>query len=201
MIDALFGSKTRVKLLHLFFNNPDQSYYVREITRIIGEQINSVRRELANMLNVGVIISDSSDNKLYYKVNNRYKYFVPLSDIFNDKNDIKRPSIKRALTNTKNDIDYSILNSISGLKLALISGILVDESKSSIDFLAVGDDSIKTKVNHFVKQIEKHLGRDVNYSIMSYDEFYYRLSVKDRFIMDIIGDEYVVITDKEKILE
>ena len=65
MIDALFGSKTRVKLLHLFLNSPGQSFYVREITRKIDEQINSVRRELSNMLAVGVITSDSADNKLY----------------------------------------------------------------------------------------------------------------------------------------
>ena len=57
MIDALFGSKTRVKLLHLFLNNPGKSFYVREITRIIDEQINSVRRELSNMLEIGIIIS------------------------------------------------------------------------------------------------------------------------------------------------
>ena len=59
MIDALFGSKTRVKLLHLFLNNPNRAFYVREITRKIDEQINSVRRELANMLNIGIIKSDS----------------------------------------------------------------------------------------------------------------------------------------------
>ena len=59
MIDALFGSKTRVKLMHLFLNNPGKSFYVREITRLIDEQINSVRRELANMLEVGVITSDT----------------------------------------------------------------------------------------------------------------------------------------------
>lgn len=65
MIDALFGSKTRVKLLHLFLNNPNRAFYVREITRKIDEQINSVRRELANMLGVGIIKSDSSNNRLY----------------------------------------------------------------------------------------------------------------------------------------
>ena len=63
MIDALFGSKTRVKLLHLFLNNPGKAFYVREITRLINEQINSVRRELLNMLEVGIITSDSVDNK------------------------------------------------------------------------------------------------------------------------------------------
>ena len=85
MIDALFGSKTRVKLLHLFLNNPNRAFYVREITRKIDEQINSVRRELANMLNVGIIKSDSSDNKLYYEVNQQYTYYTPLRAIFADE--------------------------------------------------------------------------------------------------------------------
>src|SRR6476646_6024673 len=55
MVEQLFGSKTRVKLLSLFFNNPGRPFYVREITRKIDEQINSVRRELANLLSVGLV--------------------------------------------------------------------------------------------------------------------------------------------------
>ena len=82
MIDALFGSKTRVKLLYLFLNNPGQAFYVREITRLIGEQINSVRRELANMLEVGIVASNNMDNKLYYEVNQRYEYYAPMRAIF-----------------------------------------------------------------------------------------------------------------------
>jgi len=89
MIDTLFGSKTRVKLLHLFLNNPGKSFYVREITRIIDEQINSVRRELSNMLNVGVIECDSAENKLYYQVNQRYEYYKPLRAIFSDSKDFE----------------------------------------------------------------------------------------------------------------
>ena len=74
MIDQLFGSKTRIKLLHLFLNNPGKSYYVREITRLIDEQINSVRRELSNMLSVGIIKSSEAENKLYYEVNQKYEF-------------------------------------------------------------------------------------------------------------------------------
>lgn len=55
MFEQLFGSKTRVKLLSLFYNNPERPFYVREITRKIDEQINSVRRELQNLLNIGIV--------------------------------------------------------------------------------------------------------------------------------------------------
>src|ERR1700758_3929787 len=101
MIDALFGSKTRVKLLHLFLNNPGTSFYVREITRIVDEQINSVRRELSNMLSIGIITSDTSDNKLYYEVNQRYEHYLPLKAIFGDE-----PKTQAVLAGASTDNDW-----------------------------------------------------------------------------------------------
>src|SRR5579862_4003601 len=82
MIDQLFGSKTRVKLLQLFYSNPNRAFYVREITRKIDEQINSVRRELANLLSIGIIASDTTNNRLYYEVNQAYEFYEPLRAIF-----------------------------------------------------------------------------------------------------------------------
>src|ERR1700754_4198032 len=82
MVEQLFGSKTRVKLLQLFYSNPNRSFYVREITRKIDEQINSVRRELSNLLSIGIIVSDNTNNKLYYEVNQKYEYYAPLKAIF-----------------------------------------------------------------------------------------------------------------------
>lgn len=82
MIEQLFGSKTRVKLLKLFYSNPNRSYYVREITRTVEEQINSVRRELSNLLSLGIITSDSSNNRLYYEVNQKFEHYGPLQAIF-----------------------------------------------------------------------------------------------------------------------
>ena len=82
MVEQLFGSKTRVKLLQLFLSNPNRSFYVREITRKIDEQINSVRRELANLLSIGIISSDNNNNRLYYEVNQKYEHYRALSSIF-----------------------------------------------------------------------------------------------------------------------
>src|SRR5690606_27375397 len=66
----------------LFYSNPNRSFYVREITRKIDEQINSVRRELANLLNAGIITSENNNNRLYYEVNQKFEFFEPLSEIF-----------------------------------------------------------------------------------------------------------------------
>ncbi len=197
MIDALFGSKTRVKLLHLFLNNPGQSFYVREITRKIDEQINSVRRELSNMLEVGVITSDSADNKLYYQVNQRYDFYIPLRAIFGDK-----ISEVQAASDRSNDAtdEYSMaIRAIPGLRLALLAGVLVRGSSSAVDVLLVGNLS-SLKVRSAVKIIERGEGRDINYTVLSYDEFYYRLSVRDRFITEILNGKYTVLVDKDNAL-
>ncbi len=198
MIDALFGSKTRVKLLHLFLNNPGQSFFVREITRKIDEQINSVRRELSNMLEVGIITSDSADNKLYYQVNQRYDYYVPLRAIFSDgDNDAKVIAVEQ--TDASVEKYGQEIRDISGLRLAIFSGVLVKGSNTPVDVLLVGNIA-PAKAKLLIAGIEKSEGREINYSVLPYDEFYYRLSVRDRFITEIITGKHKVIVDVDNVM-
>lgn len=70
----IFGSNTRAKLFRLFLTNPDEGYYVRQITRLIDEQINSVRRELNNLEEIKLLTKRDKDNKLYYKLNPRFRH-------------------------------------------------------------------------------------------------------------------------------
>jgi len=193
MIDALFGSKTRVKLLHLFLNNPGKAFYVREITRLIDEQINSVRRELANMMTVGIVASDSADNKLYYEVNQRYEYYVPLRAIFGDQ-------VAATIADKATEVAWhKEIKQLPGIRLAVISGVLVDGSTSAIDVLIVGN-TPPVKLKKTIKDIEKAEGRELNYSTLSHEEFYYRLSVRDKFITEILNGKYVVLTDTDNML-
>ena len=193
MIDALFGSKTRVKLLHLFLNNPGKSFYVREITRLIDEQINSVRRELANMLNIGIITSNTADNKLYYEVNQRYEHYVALRAIFADQQ-TKTTSIK-----TANDWQ-PIIEQLPGVRIAVAAGVLVEGSGGKVDLLLVGTIA-PTKLKSAIKAVERLEGRELTYSTLQYDEFYYRLSVRDKFITEILNGGHQVVVDTDKVLE
>jgi len=197
MIDALFGSKTRVKLLHLFLNNPGKAFYVREITRLIDEQINSVRRELANMLEVGVITSDSADNKLYYEINQQYEFYTPFRAIFANQKvspTTTAPSKKAAPS------WQSAIQSLGGVRVAVIAGRLVSGSASPVDLLLVGDIS-NAKASAVVAAIEKAEGREISYSVLSYDEFYYRMSVRDKFITSVLTNKPVVLVDADNILK
>ena len=193
MIDALFGSKTRVKLLHLFLNNPGQAFYVREITRLIGEQINSVRRELLNMLDVGIITSNSTDNKLYYEVNQRYDYYAPLRVIFADQ------KVTKTVKTGETEDWESDLASLPNARFVVIAGVLVRGSASSVDLLVAGDVPQK-KIKTVVSAIEKAIGRELTYSVLTYDELYYRLSVRDRFISSILASKHRIIVDTDSII-
>ncbi len=210
MIDALFGSKTRVKLLYLFLSSPGKSFYVREITRLVGEQINSVRRELSNMLNVGIITSDSADHKLYYEVDQEYEHYKALRAIFTDEEFVatsspdngkqRKTSKKLAAASGEGAAWRSSVAGVSGVRVAIASGSLVNGSGSKVDLLiAVDGDTSATRKS--LQQIEKGEGRDLNYSILPYDEFYYRLSIRDKFITDIINNTHMVVVDTDNMLK
>lgn len=195
-IDKLFGSKTRVKLLQLFLNNPGNSYYVREITRTIDEQINSVRRELANMLSVGIIVSESSDNKLYYQINQRYEHYVALRAIFADS----KVAALEAVNDQREEPEwYNALRELRGVKVVLLAGVLVEDSTTSVDLLIVGA-SNKSQVKKVVGEIESFEGRELNYTSMTFDDFYYRLQVRDRFLLEIMAGEYLTLVDTQHIV-
>lgn len=195
MIDALFGSKTRVKLLHLFLNNPNRAFYVREITRKIDEQINSVRRELANMLSIGIIQSDSSNNRLYYEVNQSYTYYAPLRAIFADSGFAGDATAESPVVT-----DWAKrLKPLGDVRVALLAGGLVRGSNTEVDIVLAGNVN-KTQLKRFIKQMEEEEGRQLNYTLMPYEEFYYRLSIKDRFITNIINSKFTLLQDTEHVL-
>ncbi len=243
IVKSLFSSKTRVKLLELFFSNQDQDYFVREITREIDEQINSVRRELDNLQSIGVVKKSGKANKLFYRLNPKFKYFKPLALMFD--RDVKPEELVSevgtqstaakttpAVKPPKAEIDAEVAPEVappvdaepdeapeaepidhklatwqtriarvkSSTEVVVLAGQLVRESTSPVDMLVVGDNR-RNQLSEWAAKIEKEIGSDLAYSILDYQEFLYRLSVKDRFITDVLDTEYVALLDKPNILE
>lgn len=192
-VEKLFGSKTRAKLLTLFFSNTDKSYYVREITRVIDEQIHSVRRELLNLDGIGIIKNDTYDNKVYYSANMRHPFARPLVDLFAKKidsskdKDIRKVGWSEYIKPVKNYLKA----------LIVINRFLGQEG---IDLLIVGDDRTK-KLTRWAELIEKKQGKPLNYVILSRDEYLYRKSVKDKFILEVLSMEIKEIVDPDKIIK
>lgn len=192
-LEKIFGSKTRTKLLQLFFENPEKSFYVREITRVIDEQINSVRRELLNLESVGIIKNETFDNKVYYSANNKHPFARPFIEIFSKRIDLSRD--KDIKTPIWEDYCRPVKNYLKGL---IVTNRL--PGQDGVDLLIIGNDKTK-KLTRWAEVIEKKLGKPINYVIMSVDDFNYRKNVHDRFVFEILEMEISEIFDPEKIIK
>lgn len=193
-IEKLFGSKTRAKLLKLFFENPEKSFYVREMTRVIDEQINSVRRELLNLESIGIIKNETFDNKIYYSANNKHPFCHALVEIFSKKIDTGGRE-KDVRESTWDEYIRPVKNYLKGL---VVTNRL--PGQDGVDILIIGDDKTK-KLTRWAEMIEKKQGKPVNYVIMATDDFTYRKSVRDRFVLDVLEMEILEIIDPEKIIK
>ena len=194
MIEQLFGSKTRVKLLQLFYSNPNRSFYVREITRKIDEQINSVRRELSNLQNIGIIVSDNNNNKLYYEVNQSFDFYDPLAAIFGG--DAKQQIAAKPIADT--DLKDG-LKALGRIDLAIYTGQFTRDESTGIDALFVGDIN-NHALQKFITDLEAKEGKEIRYTLMSLEDFRYRQQVKDRFINNIIDAKKQVLVDTYDLL-
>ncbi|PID30748.1 transcriptional regulator [Candidatus Saccharibacteria bacterium] len=218
MIEQLFGSKTRVKLLHLFFENPNRSFYVREITRKIDEQINSVRRELANLLNIGIITSDSSNNKVYYEVNQKYAYYLALQEIFGGikprKTRKTKPATKASaqpdeaaatapsveMTSELMELEEPAeLKQLGNVEVAALMGQFTRDETSGVDVLIVGNVN-RNALQKYVTELEEQEGKELRYTVFSLEEFRYRAQIKDRFVSNVQDSKKQVLLDKPGLL-
>lgn len=205
MIEQLFGSKTRVKLLQLFYSNPNRSFYVREITRKIDEQINSVRRELANLLSIGIIASDTTNNRLYYEVNQTYEYYAPLKAIFGNgvsESDEKVEKPAAAVTKKPTEApnpERDKIKALGNVEVAIYTGQFTRDEASGVDLLIVGDLN-QHALQKFITELESQEGKEIRYTVMPLNEFSYRRQINDRFISTVLTAKKQVLIDKNSIL-
>mgnify|MGYP006286666971 CR=1 FL=1 len=195
MLEKLFGSKTRVLLLRLFLGNPDKYFYIRELSRNLELHLNSVRRELENLEDVGIIVSTEkptaegaegeSDNKKYYKLNRSFSFIDDLQSLF-----IKAHMV---MENTLADK----IAKLGEIDLFLLTGIFVGNEDSACDILIVGS-LPKQKVQKLIAKFEKEMSRSLNYAIMNKSEFSYRRSVADKFLLDVLDNKNLILIDALK---
>lgn len=202
MFEQLFGSKTRVKLLQLFYSNPNRSFYVREITRKVDEQINSVRRELANLLSIGIITSESNNNRLYYEVNQDYEHYKPLSMVFGLKTAKKSKKSKDEKEETEEVVSEHPLardvRTIGKIDLAILTGQFTRDELSGVDVLIVGDIN-QAKLSKFISDLEKEENKEIRYTSMPMSTYRYRVQINDRFISNVLGAKKQIIINSQEL--
>ena len=184
----------------LFFENTSKSYYVREITRVIEEQINSVRRELTNLSSLGLVKIENYENKVYYSANMKHPFARPMTEIFARSTVINSAKDSQVVDAGKRiSIWEEYVRPVSNLISALIVTNRIP-GQDGLDLLVVGDNRTH-KLTHWAEVVEKRQGKPLNYAIMSREDYIYRRSVRDKYLVDnVLSLEISERYDPEKIL-
>lgn len=192
-LEQMFGSKTRARLMSLFLQHPEQAFFVRELTRTIDAQLNSVRRELKNLMEIGLITEKAgeqrkvskalADKKKYYIVNTEFILFDDLRSLFKKVQILLKQNLVHEI-DEKGSIDFFAF-----------TGRFVDEPDIPTDLLIVG--SIKpADLTKVIQKFEAEIPYEINYTVMPKEEFLDRRQVADRFLVSILGNEKIVMIDR-----
>jgi len=182
MLEALISSRTRVKLLTLFLLNPGSEYYIREITRSTTENINAVRRELANLESFGLITGQKKGNQQYYTVNTGHFLYPELQKIVL-KTEGVAGMIKEALEGEAITCVFIYGSFARGAAGA----------KSDIDLFITGTLD-EDRLIPLIHSCEKATGREINYTLMTPGELAKRKKRKDPFITNVWQEEKILIS-------
>lgn len=183
MLEHLFSSRTRVKLLKKFLLNPEDKYYVRELTRDIDERINSVRRELENLVTMGLLITFNQNQKKFYQVNTDFILYTELTSLL-----VKAQGLLE-------DKIVDKLRTIPNIKYCVLTGRFVQNSETKTDIFIVGNNLDQKKITDVIKRLEKHFDQEINYTIMTIQEFRQRSEMTDRFIYTIVNGPKIIVVD------
>lgn len=191
MLKDLIISRVRVKILQLFFLAPGKIFHVREIVRRIGEEINAVRRELAHLEKKGLMAKERRANRLFYNLRRDYPLYFDLLELVVKTSGLGRDIIKNKVK-------------LGRVKFAMISGRFargLPRRANEVDLLVVGRIVIP-EISQIVRQEEVRREREINYTIMTEEEFEFRKRRRDPFIMEILRrSRIMVIGDEEELVK
>lgn len=184
-------SRVRVKLFDLFFSSPTELFYVRQLVRESGEEINAVRRELERLTKAGVVKPEGRGNRLYFSLNKQYLFYAELMRLVAKTSGLGAAIIKNQ-------------QQLGKIKFIFLSGRFVRRMpyrQDAVDLLVVGE-IVMPQLSAIVSQEQTKAKREINYSVMSEEEFKFRKSRRDPFILDVLkGSRIMLIGDEEELAE
>lgn len=190
MLKDLIVSRVRVKILTLFLTNPDKMYHVREIVRQTEEEINAVRRELSHMEKAGMVSKEPRANRLYYIFRKNYPLYFEFLELIVKTTGLGGDILKNRVK-------------LGKIKFAMLSGTYargLSHDPNSVDLLIVGT-VVLPELAQIVKAEEARKDREINYTVMTEDEFLFRKRRRDPFILGIMqGARIMVLGDEEELV-
>jgi len=184
VLELLFGSKAKARILRFFILNPDREYDLGEIAKRNMVSGINVRRELDAFKKIKLINEKIKKGKKYYELNQQFTFY---------------PEVKTLIT--KSNVypqcqSLAKMKDIGDVKLALVSGVFLNYPKSKADIVLVVNSVNKNRLTNLMKSLEAEIGREITYVLMSSEDFKYRLDMLDRFILEFLEGPHDEIVNK-----
>lgn len=184
-------SKVRIKLLELFFGNPNEMYHVRAVVREVKEEINAVRRELSRLEEAGILKKEQRGNRVYYWVRSDYPMYGDLISLV-----AKNTGLGLSIISNKSKLGKLNHIMFSG-KFARYKDRKKDDE---VDILVIGE-VVLPELATIIRAEESKRGREINYTVMSRDEFDFRKKRRDPFLLGILaGSRVMIIGDEDTLI-
>lgn len=202
VLERLFGSKSRVKILRFFLKNPELGFDLPEIARRTKVPGNSAKSEIQLLefveFLIGVKKEDAKAKKTYqmkdliFRLNPDFKLMKELESLVFAAGFIGKDELT------------DIINSVGKVKLAIISGVFLGNGKfsgkhSKIDLFLVVDVVDKSKLKIALQSIEAEIGKEIDYSLLTTEEFTYRKDMYDKFVHDILEGQREDLINKLRV--
>ncbi|PID52731.1 MAG: hypothetical protein CR972_00445 [Candidatus Moraniibacteriota bacterium] len=184
ILEHLFGSKSRSRLLRFFVLNPRKEISLKDLKKKMNIDGRRIRGDINALRKIDFIIESSRKKEKCYILNEAFPYYIELRNLFIKAN--THPQCK----------GLKRINEIGRIKLVMISGIFLNYDKSRLDILVVCDDMSRTKLLKAIDVIEAEIGKEVRYMAMTSEELNYRLDMMDRFLIDFLGSPNDVVINK-----
>jgi len=179
-------TKTRVALLKLFLTNPERSFYMQEIGRIVGKKPGTFQRTINNMVSEGVLVSEYKANARFFKVNKKYPIYKELKSIV-----FKTVGVQGSIR--------EVLEEIGNVKISFIYGSYAkakETSFSDIDIIVIGN-ADEDKLIEALDTLEGKFQREINYKLYTFKKFMKEIDEKEPFILAIIRDKKIMLIGNE----
>ena len=206
-LQILFESPAKIRLLRLFMQNQERDFTIQEIEQLIQIKRASFSRYLHKLIKTGLVkekngplrteekdISVSIKKRKaglkktkkipFYSVNTEFPVFLELYNLVIKSSIASR---KRLLANIKR---------LGKVRLAILTGIFLNNDTSRLDLMIVGDDIKKRALERFLAITESEIGKTLRYSVMDTDEFRYRMNMYDRFLRDVLEHDHEKLINK-----
>lgn len=177
MLKSLFSSAVRADVLSLLLNSPDEQFYIREIAELLRKNPSGVKRELDNLEEMGIVISEKVANLKYFKANKDSPLFSELKNLITKS--LGLPGALKAVLRA------------SGAKAAFLYGPYAEgDDINTVDLFVIGAMASLTRE---LKDIGKRFDRKINCTIIDEDEYKLKKKKGDANLKKLLSGKRIAL--------